>query len=256
MPLPTLTAILLNAYHTLPELLPALSVALMMLGFGAYHGLNPGMGWLFALSLGLQQRSARAIWVALAPIALGHAAALAGVALLVLAGAQFLSVGTAQVMTALLLIGFGAYKIFNYYRHPRWVGMKVGLRDLTWWSFLMATAHGAGLMIVPALLGIMERQAEFGYDAHHSQLAAGGSMALAITLHTVAMLVVMAVVAWSVYRWVGLAILRSRWVNFDLVWAIALLVVGCLAAAGAVDSLSLPVQAGALAPTGHAGHLP
>ncbi|MCC6165885.1 MAG: hypothetical protein IT329_01535 [Caldilineaceae bacterium] len=207
---PTLTAILLSAVHTLPELLPALGVLLAMLGFGAYHGLNPGMGWLFALSLGLQQRSARAIWLALAPIALGHAAALAAVALLVLTGAQFLTPGTAQALTALLLIGFGVYKIFNYYRHPRWVGMRVGLRDLAWWSFLMATAHGAGLMILPALLGIMNRQADFAYPAHHAHLAAGGSMALAIAVHTFAMLAVMAGVAWAVYKWVGLAVLRSR----------------------------------------------
>ncbi len=238
----TLIATPLNAFHTLPELLPTLGVALAMLGFGAYHGLNPGMGWLFALSLGLQQRSARAIWTALAPIALGHAAALGSVALLVLAGAQFLTVGTAQAMTAVLFIAFGIYKIFNYYRHPRWVGMRVGLRDLTWWSFLMATAHGAGLMIIPALLGIVDRQATSGYNAQHNHLAAGGSMALVIALHTLAMLVVMAVVAWAVYKWVGLAVLRSRWINFDLVWAVALLVVGVIAAAGMLGDIAQPVQ--------------
>ncbi|HXF62498.1 MAG TPA: hypothetical protein VNK95_12835 [Caldilineaceae bacterium] len=168
-------AILLNAAHTLPELLPALGVWLAMLGFGAYHGLNPGMGWLFALSLGLQQRNARAIWTAMVPIALGHTAALAVVAALALVGAQFISSGTAQAMTALLLIGFGVYKVFNYYRHPRWVGMRVGGRDLLWWSFLMATAHGAGLMIAPALLGIVDRQAGLGYAAHHTHLAAGAA---------------------------------------------------------------------------------
>lgn len=240
---PTLTAILLNAVHTLPQLLPALGVLLAMLGFGAYHGLNPGMGWLFALSLGLQQRSARAIWLALAPIALGHAAALAAVALLVLTGAQFLTPAAAQALTALLLIGFGIYKIFNYYRHPRWVGMRVGLHDLAWWSFLMATAHGAGLMIIPALLGIMHRQADFAYPAHHTHLAAGASMALAIAVHTLAMLVMMAAVAWAIYKWVGLAVLRSRWINFDLVWAVALLLVGVIAAAGLMSDLALPAQA-------------
>jgi hypothetical protein len=201
------------------------------------------MGWLFALSLGLQQRSARAIWAALVPIALGHSAALAAVAGLVLAGAQFISLGAAQALTALLLIGFGVYKIFNYYRHPRWVGMRVGGRDLVWWSFLMATAHGAGLMIVPALLGIVDRQASYGYPAHHAHLAAGGSMAVAVAIHTAAMLAVMAAVAWAVYKWVGLAVLRSRWINFDLVWAVALLVVGMIAAAGLAGDLALPVQA-------------
>jgi hypothetical protein len=223
-----------------------------MLGFGAYHGLNPGMGWLFALSLGLQQRSAKAIWLALGPIALGHAAALAIVALLVLAGAQFVSTVQLQWLTAIVLISFGIYKIFNYYRHPRWVGMKVNLRDLTWWSFLMATAHGAGLMIVPAMLNIVQTHDSYGYGEQHTHLAAGGSMALAISVHTVAMLVVMALIAWTVYKWVGLAILRQHWINFDLVWAVALLVVGIIAAVGAFGSLSLPVQAGELH---HSGHL-
>jgi hypothetical protein len=242
--LPQIPIVTLNAFHTVSEILPALGVLLAMLAFGAYHGLNPGMGWLFALSLGLQQRNERAIWVSLLPIALGHAAALAVAALLVLAGAQFISAAPLQWLTALVLIAFGLYKVFNYYRHPRWVGMKVGLRDLAWWSFLMASAHGAGLMIVPALLGILQMQEGYGYEAHHTHLAAGGSMALAIALHTLSMLVVMAVIAWAVYKWVGLAVLRQRWINFDLVWAVALLVVGVIAAVGALDLTGVPVQAG------------
>lgn len=242
---PTPTAIL-NAFHTLPELLPTLGTVLAMLAFGAYHGLNPGMGWLFALSLGLQQRSERAIWLSLLPIAVGHAAALVVVAILVLVGAQFISSAPLRWLTALVLMAFGFYKVFNYYRHPRWVGMKVGLADLTWWSFLMATAHGAGLMIVPVLLGIVQTHEGYGYEAHHTHLAAGGSMALAIALHTLSMLVVMAVVAWAVYKWVGLAILRQRWINFDLVWAVALLVVGVIAAVNALDVTTVPVQADTL----------
>jgi hypothetical protein len=240
---PQIPTVILNTFHTLPEVLPTIGVLMAMLAFGAYHGLNPGMGWLFALSLGLQQRNERAIWLSLLPIALGHATALAVVAALVLVGAQFISTAPLQWLTALSLIGFGLYKVFNYYRHPRWVGMKVGLGDLTWWSFLMATAHGAGLMIIPVLLGILQMQSALGYEAHHTQLAAGGSMALAIALHTLSMLVVMAVIAWAVYKWVGLAILRQRWINFDLVWAVALLVVGVIAALGALDVTSTTVQA-------------
>lgn len=241
-----LSAIPLNAgrvLHTLPELLPGLGVLAAMLAFGAYHGLNPGMGWLFALSLGLQQRSSRAIWLSLLPITLGHAAALGVVAALILAGAQFVSAAALQWLTAATLIGFGLYKVFNYYRHPRWVGMKVNLRDLSWWSFLMATAHGAGLMIVPALLDIIQTQAGYGYPAQHTHFAAGGSMTVALIVHTVSMLVVMALIAWVVYKWVGLAVLRQRWFNFDLVWAIALLVVGLAAAVGALEATSMPVQA-------------
>jgi len=194
-----------------------------MLAFGAYHGLNPGMGWLFALSLGLQQRSARAIWVSLLPITIGHAASLVVVAALLLAGFRFISTAILQVVTALLLIGFGFYKVFRYYRHPRWVGMKVGIRDLAQWSFLMAMAHGAGLMIAPALLDI----AETGQHAQHQMASSSsGAVFLGIALHTAAMLLVMSIVAWFVYRRFGLTVLRQRWINFDLVWAIALLAVG------------------------------
>jgi hypothetical protein len=207
---------------TLPE---SIAPWLVMVGFGAYHGLNPGMGWLFALSLGLQRRSERAIWVSLLPIAAGHAASIALVALLVLAGSQLIPTTLMEVATALLLIGFGAYKIAYYYRHPRWVGMKVGLGDLTWWSFLMAMAHGAGLMIAPALIGIAA-----GHHTHH--LLGGGAgvgVSLGVLAHTASMLVVMVIVAWFVYKRFGLAILRQQWVNFDLIWAVALLIVGGIA---------------------------
>lgn len=195
-----------------------------MIGFGAYHGLNPGMGWLFALSLGLQRQSQRAIWLSLLPIAAGHAASLVLVAVLILAGAQFISTTVLEVATALLLIGFGSYKVLNYYRHPRWVGMQVGLRDLAWWSFLMAMAHGAGLMIAPVLLGMTTM-----HGSHELPVSPGIGMSLGILSHTLSMLLVMAIVAWIIYRYVGLAILRRRWVNFDLIWAVALLIVGGVA---------------------------
>jgi len=210
---------------TLPD---AIGPWLAVVGFGAYHGLNPGMGWLFALSLGLQRRSQRAIWVSLLPIAAGHAASLVLVAALILAGFHFISPGWLQVVTGLLLIAFGVYKIFRYYRHPRWVGMKVGLADLTWWSFLMATAHGAGLMIAPALISIAATE-----GAHHHQVSAGGTgVFLGILAHTLAMLTVMSAVAWAVYRYLGLAVLRQKWINFDLIWAVALLLVGALSLVG------------------------
>lgn len=219
---------------------------LAMLAFGAYHGLNPGMGWLFALSLGLQRQSERAIWISLLPIAAGHAASLALVAVLVVAGARFVSTTTLQVATAVLLLGFGAYKIVNYYRHPRWVGMHVGLRDLTWWSFLMATAHGAGLMIAPVVLALAApamssppmatAMAETGTAAAHTghQLAAGAPLdiGVGVMLHTLSMLLVMALIALVVYKKVGLAILRRHWINFDLIWAAALLLVGTIALLG------------------------
>jgi hypothetical protein len=214
-----------------------------MAAFGAYHGLNPGMGWLFALSLGLQRRSDRAIWTSLLPIAAGHALSLLVVAMAVVASAQFLPASFLKLATALTLIGFGIYKVFNYYRHPRWVGMQVGMGDLTWWSFLMATAHGAGLMIAPLVLSMTTPAAELHMDhasmagehaAHIAMMGAGlnSEVALGILLHTVAMLAVMALIAWVVYKKFGLRILRSHWINFDLIWAGALIIVGAIALVG------------------------
>jgi hypothetical protein len=212
-----------------------------MVVFGAYHGLNPGMGWLFALSLGLQNQSERAIWSSLLPITAGHTLSLLAVALLVVAGSRFISTSILEFITAFVLIGFGLYKIFYYYRHPRWVGMKVGPRDLTWWSFLMATAHGAGLMIAPVVLsmtipaagGAMAFTAMAGdhaaHSAHQASMVPSLQIPLGILAHTLSMLAVMALVAWVVYKKFGLRILRSHWINFDLIWAAALLVVGTIA---------------------------
>jgi hypothetical protein len=240
----------------LPQILTAipresLAPILTMMAFGAYHGLNPGMGWLFALSLGLQRRSDRAIWSSLFPIAAGHAFSLLVVTLLVVATAHVVSTSMLEIGTALVLIGFGVYKIFNYYRHPHWVGMQVGMRDLTWWSFLMSTAHGAGLMIAPLVLTMtlpcvmdMSSTTMAGDHMAHHHIAMGTNVAmganlgigLGILVHTLAMLVVMALVAWFVYKRFGLRILRSHWINFDLIWAGALIIVGVIALLGSFGS--------------------
>lgn len=199
-----------------------------MLAFGAFHGLNPGMGWLFALSLGLQQRSERVIWYSLLPIAAGHAASIGLVAVLLLAGLRFISLELLQWLTAASLLAFGFYKLFHYYRHPRWVGMKVHGRDLLWWSFLMATAHGAGLMLAPVLLGMAGSHS--GHQGHiDPALSGSGVVLLALAVHMLAMLLVMGATAWLVYRKLGLAVLRRRWVNFDLIWAVTLILVGAIA---------------------------
>ena len=240
----------------LPQILSAiphesLAPVLTMMAFGAYHGLNPGMGWLFALSVGLQRGSDRAIWSSLLPIAAGHASSLALVAMLVFVSAHYISTPMLEITTALILIGFGIYKIFNYYRHPRWVGMQVGMRDLTWWSFLMATAHGAGLMIAPLVLTMalpcvetpqVSSMAMAGGHNHlamaHPDVAMGADLGivLGILMHTLAMLAVMALVAWFVYKRFGLRILRSHWINFDLIWAAALIIAGVVALMGSVGS--------------------
>lgn len=208
---------------------------LTVAAFGAYHGLNPGMGWLFALALGLQQHSARAIWLAMIPIAVGHAASVALVAGAVLALGTVVRPGVLELIAAAVLLAFGLYKLRTWYRHPRWVGMKVGARDLVAWSFLMATAHGAGLMIAPAL--VVVAAAPGAMPGMAGMREAPATLALAVTLHTGVMLLVMATVAWIVYRKVGLAVLRRSWVNFDLIWAVALLAVGALATAFALWNL-------------------
>ena len=217
----------------LPQILSAIPVDtlgewLVMAGFGAYHGLNPGMGWLFALALGLQQGSERAIWRSLIPITLGHAVSLVIVAGLVVVGSHYLPPAALATLTAGTLLAFGIYKLFNYYRHPRWVGMKVGFKDLFAWSFLMATAHGAGLMIAPSLVTIANASAHDHHAAHAHQahMAIGMGLSMGVVIHTAAMILVMAVIAWIVYKKVGLAVLRTNWVNFDLIWAVALIVVG------------------------------
>jgi hypothetical protein len=193
-----------------------------MVAFGSYHGLNPGMGWRFALALGLQQMSERAIWQSLLPITAGHASSIALVAVAILSAGHLISMPVLRYVTATLLLVFGVFKFFTYYRHPRWVGMRVSMRDLFLWSFIMAVAHGAGLMLAPSLVEI----AGVGKSAAVNSAI---DLMVALGLHTGAMLVVMAVIAAVVYRVLGLKILRQGWINFDLIWAVALIAVGATA---------------------------
>jgi hypothetical protein len=197
----------------------------VLLGFGAFHGFNPGMGWLFAVSLALQDQRERGLWKALPPIALGHLLALVAVALPLLLVGSMVRLRPVAIVAASSLLAFGAWKLARWYRHPRWVGMRVGSRDLVLWSFLMATGHGAGLMVAPALVALMG-----GGDERDTGARAGEAL-IGIGVHTAALLVVMAAVAWVIYRWVGLAILRTHWINFDLVWSVALLLTGGIALA-------------------------
>jgi len=193
---------------------------------GAWHGLNPGMGWLFAVSRGLQERRGGAVAAALPPIALGHALAIA-LALAVLAlGKASLPAGPMRWITASLLVGFGVTKLLKH-RHPRWVGMRVGFRDLTWWSFLMATAHGAGLMLLP--LFVVDATAAACHAEAGLSLAEPGGYVAATVLHTAAMLAVTGAIALVVYYKVGLALLRRAWFNLDWLWSAALILSGVAA---------------------------
>jgi hypothetical protein len=199
----------------------------LMLLLGAYHGLNPGMGWLFAVALGMQERKGSAVAKALVPIALGHALAIGSVVL----AAAFLGMSLPRTAiryaVAALLIGLGIFSMVRHY-HPRWVRMQVGFRDLTFWSFLMASAHGAGLMVVPFLLGSSTVEAADQMAGHHHVSAATSPLAavLATGIHTAAYLAVTGLIAWVVYSKFGLTVLRKAWLNLNLVWAAALVVTG------------------------------
>jgi hypothetical protein len=207
---------------------PVDSTALwLMLLLGAYHGINPGMGWLFAVALGMQERKGSAVAKALVPIALGHALSVAMVVLVAAFIGMALPLEEIRYAVAALLFALGIFSLARHY-HPRWVRMQVGFRDLTAWSFLMATAHGAGLMLLPVLLGSRTVEAADHMAGHHHSSAAASPLAalLATAVHTIAYLAVTGLVAWVVYRKFGLAILRKAWLNLDAVWAAALVVTG------------------------------
>ncbi len=211
---------------------------------GAYHGINPGMGWLFAVALGLQDKSRIAVWRSLLPITLGHALAIGAVIALVAAVGLVIPVGSMRYPVAAILITLGFYRLFRH-RHPKGGGMRVSMADLTLWSFLMASAHGAGFMVLPVVMGIPGTPAEVstsaavpggGEHAEHSQghfPALVGHEALPVGLsatliHTLGYLLVTALTAALVYEKLGVAFLRKAWVNLDLIWAVALILTGVI----------------------------
>jgi hypothetical protein len=198
----------------------------LMLLLGAYHGLNPGMGWLFAVALGMQEQRSSAVLRSLVPIAIGHALAIGIVVLTATFLGMTLPLVAVRYTVAAVLVGLGIFSLMRHW-HPRWVRMQVGFCDLTVWSFLMASAHGAGFMVVPLLLGSTTVEAQ-GRMAGHNHVSATTPLAgmLATGVHTIAYLAVTGGVAWIVYRKLGLALLRKAWINFDLVWASALVVTG------------------------------
>lgn len=201
----------------------------LMLLLGAYHGLNPGMGWLFAVALGMQEQKSLAVARSLLPIALGHALAVGGVITISLLLGVSLPIVVVRNMVAALLLGLGVFFLVKHW-HPRWVRMQVGFGDLTLWSFLMATAHGAGLMVVPVLLrgGAAQAYSRASHDHAGVAAAAASPLAgfLATVVHTAGYLAVTGMIAWTVYRKVGLAVLRKAWFNVDMLWAMALVLTG------------------------------
>ena len=202
---------------------------LVLFGLGAYHGINPAMGWLFAVSLGLQNRSRRAVLMAIPPIAIGHAISIVLVVGLLWLAQASLPLTWVRYGAAAILFTFGLSRFIRS-RHPKWVGMRVGFRDLTLWSFLMASAHGAGLMLMPVLLA-SDHSSHTSHNAHLApqqmpSMNDPSQWLAAVVVHSAGYLLVSLLIALLVYEKLGLSLLRRAWFNVDVVWMIALMISG------------------------------
>ena len=202
------------------------AVWLTLFLLGCYHGLNPGMGWLFAVALGYQDRSTLAVVRAIVPLTLGHVISVAIVVLVATFAAVQLPHKAVHLAAAAILIGFGIYRLVRA-RHIRWVGMRVGFWGLMLWGFLMSSAHGAGLMLLP-----------FVTDAHATAMPMPGAGAargaftigwLMVGVHTLGYVLTVTAIALLVYTKVGVKFLRTAWLNVDAVWAGALILTGLIA---------------------------
>ncbi|WP_442945775.1 hypothetical protein [Nonomuraea sp. LPB2021202275-12-8] len=184
---------------------------------GAFHGLNPAMGWLFAVARGLQEGSRATLLRSLPAIAAGHLASVALVALVAAATGSLTTGSVLSIGGGALLVGFGLWRLLSD-RHFRWVGMRLSLTQLAAWSFLMSSAHGAGLMLIPVFAGL--------HSGHAGHALSGGLEVAA--LHTLAMFTVAGAIAVFVYEVAGVTVLRRAWFNVDRMWAAALVGAGVL----------------------------
>ena len=204
---------------------------LSLLALGAVHGLNPAMGWLFAVGRGLQERDRRAVWRALGPLAFGHAVAIVVAVLLAIALGQVLPPRWLRWIVAALLLAVGVDGLVHH-RHVRLGGMRVNARELATWSFLMASVHGAGLMVLPFMLGGAVSRPSAALHHDHAVAAGIGVVdpigVTAALIHTLGYLAVTAALAVVVYEKVGLRILRRAWINVNVLWAAALIVVAVM----------------------------
>ncbi len=188
-------------------------------GLGLFHGLNPAMGWLFAVALGMHRGGRRAVLLALPPMAAGHALSIWFVAASVMAMGTVIDTATVRLVAGGILVLWAGYHWIYGHRHRVRVGMTAGAAGLVLWSFLMATAHGAGLMLVPALVPLCMGTPTVGHGSLLISL-------LAVAVHTLTALAVTGLVALVVHEWLGLAFLRRGWINFDLLWTGALVATG------------------------------
>lgn len=199
-----------------------------LLGLGALHGINPGMGWLFAVAKGLQELSRGAVIRALLPLAAGHGAAVAATLAVAALLGNVITPDMVRWLVAGALLATGGWQLVRH-RHVRGRGMRVSSRQIAAWSFLMSLAHGAGLMVLPVVMASPELA---GHAGHHGPALATAVPELpgltAAFLHTAGYLVVMGLVALVVYEKLGLRLLRTYWFNLDLAWAGALVVTACV----------------------------
>ncbi|MGQ0685073.1 hypothetical protein [Bradyrhizobium sp.] len=199
---------------------------------GLYHGINPGMGWPLAVAAGMMGKSARALLAALVPLSAGHLLAMLVMLLpfaMLLALVQWAP--QIQFAASLLVIAYGALRLV-YPRHPR-VLARIKPAQLALWSFVVAIAHGAGLMLVPIYLGLCESTGlDRGHEAAAMLVGANLGMALIVSVvHSVAMIAAGGGAAWLVYRYLGLQYLSRSWFNLDTIWALSLILVGAIALA-------------------------
>ena len=202
---------------------------LAVVASGLYHGVNPGMGWPLAVSAGLMEKSARALVAAFWPLTIGH---LLAMLLVILPFALLVTLvewqRQVQIGASLLVIGFGVFRLVNR-RHPRALA-RIRPTQLGLWSFAVAIAHGAGLMLVPIYLGLCRAPGlDGGHEAEGALINASLSMAVLVSIvHTVAMMAAGGISAWLVYRYLGLKFVSRSWFNLDATWAISLVFVGVL----------------------------
>lgn len=193
---------------------------LAVLGSGIFHGVNPAMGWLFATALGLQRGSRTALAAALPPLALGHAASIFAVTSSALVLGLAVHAAALRLIAGLVLLGWAAYHLLYGHRHQVRVGMTAGFAGLALWSAATATVHGAGLMLVPALMPICGAAAAAGASG------ALGPAALVTLVHTAVASATSAAIAFAAYEYLGLGMLRRGWINFDWLWSGALAITG------------------------------
>ncbi|WP_428643016.1 hypothetical protein [Roseibium sp.] len=199
---------------------------------GVYHGINPGMGWPLAVSAGLMGNGRRDLLISLGPLAIGHFLAMAGI-LMPFAVLTFLVAWTTQIRlgAGLLVIAAGIYLLARP-RHPRFIA-RIPPSKLIFWSFAVAVAHGAGLMLVPIYLGLCST-ADLGAGHQATATLMGSNLGTALTVsvvHALAMIVSGGATAFAVHEWLGLRFISKSWFNLDVVWAISLIAIGLISVA-------------------------